>query len=340
MTAQAAAKSAPRRAARKKPTRKTVAVIVPVYERCDDLARHYADHVPPVQKRFSDWEFIYVLDGPHPEQLEMLKRLKGEGARVRIIQTHRAFGEAAAVMTGLRYTESDTILLLAPYYQVEADGLGVVLDRFAEGDADLVAARREPRVDTAAQRFQNRAFHRLVRAVSGTGFKDIACGVKVVRREVLEVLRMYGDQYRFLTLLATSRGFRVREVPVPQSPLDVRPRIYRPGIYTRRLLDLATILFLFKFTEKPLRFFGLIGLGLGGLGGVIMLYLGVYRLLGLGPLANRPLLILGTLLFVLGAQALSIGLLGELFIYTQNRSSEEALAEEIVPPDRAVGSGA
>jgi len=119
----------------------------------------------------------------------------------------------------------------------------------------------------------------------------------------------------------------------------VRPKLYRPGIYLRRVLDMATMIFLFKFTEKPLRFFGLVGLGMVALGALITLYLGLYRLFGFGSLANRPLLILGTLLLVLGAQALSIGLLGELVIYVRSRGAEEPLAEETPPPATAGSEG-
>ena len=46
---------------------------------------------------------------------------------------------------------------------------------------------------------------------------------------------------------------------VPQHPNDARIRVYGPAVYLRRLLDVAAFFFLAKFTEKPLRFFGLVG---------------------------------------------------------------------------------
>lgn len=317
--------------------RKTVAkgprlgVIVPVAERCDDLVRLYHDVAPEIAKRYPAWEVVVVVDGRRSEAEGYVERLREAADNVRVVRTFRAFGEATAVMAALAHTDAPDLLLLAPYYQVEPVGVGTLLDRLKAGDLDLVAARREPRVDSRGQQLQTRLFHRMMRAISGVHLQDVACGVKAMRREVLELVRPYGDQYRFLSVLAVQRGFRVEEVAVPQSPLDVRPRLYRPGIYVRRALDVATMVFLFKFTEKPLRFFGLVGIALAGLGGLITAYLGVYRLLGLGTLADRPLLILSTLLLVLGVQALSIGLLGELVIFAGARGVGEPLAEEVVP---------
>jgi glycosyltransferase involved in cell wall biosynthesis len=308
-----------------------LAVIIPVGDRCDDLVRLYHDVAPEIAKVVPAWEAVVVVDGRRPEVDPYLERLRGEADNLRVVRTHRAFGEATAVMAGLKHTEAPDILLLSPYYQVEPAGIGRLLERLAEGDLDLVAARREPRVDSRSQQLQTRLFHRMLRAISGVQLQDVACGVKALKREVLEVVRPYGDQYRFLSVLAVQRGFRVAELPMPQSPMDVRPKLYGPGIYLRRALDVATLIFLFKFTEKPLRFFGLVGVAMAGVGALITLYLGLYRLFGFGPLANRPLLILGTLLLVLGAQALSIGLLGELVIFTHARAVDEPLAEEVGP---------
>jgi glycosyltransferase involved in cell wall biosynthesis len=319
------------RARKTAPEGEALAVIVPVGERCDDLVRMYQEIAPEIAKRYAAWEVVVVLDGPRSEAEPVVRRLREEAKNVRVLRTYRSFGDATAVMLGLKQTKASHLLLLAPYYQVEPAGIGTLLDRLKAGDLDMAAARRDPRVDSGAQRLQTRLFHRMLRAISGVTLQDVACGVKAVTREVLEVVRPYGDQYRFLSVLAVQRGFRVAEVPLPQSPLDVRPKVYHPGIYLRRALDVATMIFLAKFTEKPLRFFGLVGLGVAAVGALITLYLGLYRLLGFGSLANRPLLILGTLLLVIGVQALSIGLLGELVIFTHARGTDEPLAEELGP---------
>ena len=96
----------------------------------------------------------------------------------------------------------------------------------------------------------------------------------------------------------------------------------------RRLLDMLTVFFITKFTMKPLRFFGLIGITLFGMGGIISSYLALYRFLGFGGIADRPLLLLRVILMVLGIQTLSIGLIGEIIIFTHTKSVKEYNIEE------------
>jgi hypothetical protein len=135
-----------------------------------------------------------------------------------------------------------------------------------------------------------------------------------MRRDLLSQLPLYGDFVRFLPLLAVREGFRVEEVPVPVHARAMRGRLYSPGVYLRRFFDVLGLLFLFKFTDKPLRFFGLIGGGLAGIGSALLLVVLTQRLLG-QPLANRPLLLLGVLLMTLGVQAVALGLIGEIIVH-------------------------
>jgi hypothetical protein len=151
-----------------------------------------------------------------------------------------------------------------------------------------------------------------------------------MKREVAEEVHLYGDRHRFFPLLAYQRGFRIKEVTVQQSRDDAKRRVYQPGSYLIRLLDILTIFFLFKFTKKPLRFFGLVGSGLFGVGGGITGYLGLYRLLRFGGIAGRPLLILGVLLMVLGVQLFSIGLLGEIIIFTHAQQMKDYTIKKIL----------
>jgi hypothetical protein len=150
--------------------------------------------------------------------------------------------------------------------------------------------------------------------VTGIRLRDIGSGVRAIRREVLEEVPLYGDLYRFLPVLAARDGFRVSEEDSAQHPADARTRVYRPAVYLRRALDLLGLYFLVRFTEKPLRFFGLIGAILGVVGGLVLLIVLLQKIGGQG-VADRPLLLLGVLLFVLGVQAVALGLIGEIIVH-------------------------
>jgi hypothetical protein len=136
--------------------------------------------------------------------------------------------------------------------------------------------------------------------------------------------------HRFIPVLALNRGFTVVETPVPQRSEDRRTRFHGTGAYLGRLLDILTIFFLMKFTRTPLRFFGLLGVGLFAAGFVIDLLVAAQKLLFQTEISDRPLLLLGVLLMVLGMQTLSLGLLGEIIIFTHARNIREYQVAEVL----------
>jgi glycosyltransferase involved in cell wall biosynthesis len=284
-----------------------VSVIVPVVERADDLLTLYRCFAEELDRRGEEHEFLFVFDGgfaPSPE----LVALSRERESVRLLSFARTFGETAALRLGIERSRGDVILTLPAYFQVQPGGVAGLLDALQAG-ADMAVASRSPRVDSWLNRLQSRAFHRMIGGLTDRRFHDIACGVRLIRRAVAEALPLYGDLHRFLPALALREGYRVEEVPVPQHPSDARTRVYRPGVYLRRLLDIAAFFFLAKFTEKPLRFFGL--------GAVTSLVLLVERLAG-QRIADRPLLLLAVLLIALGVQLMGLGLVGEIIVHLRS----------------------
>lgn len=299
-----------------------VSVIVSVTERCDDLADIYERHAAVLRDGRHRFEFIFVVDGGFEETTAALEPFLRKEEPLRIVQLPRAFGPATVLTVGFEQAKEDIIITLPSYRQTVPEGIERVMTLLGNG-YDLVVARRHPRNDSSLNRFQSYVFHSLVRRLTGVDFHDLGCGLRGMSRRVLQEIQLYGDLHRFLPLLAHKKGFRVFEADIPQHPADTTLRLYRPGVYVRRILDVLTVMFLFKFTTKPLRFFGLIGSGLFVAGFVISAVLASQRLLSLTTLADRPLLILGVLLMVLGIQTGSIGLLGEMIMFTHARKMKE-----------------
>lgn len=289
-----------------------ISVVVPVVERADDVMAVYRAFARELDARPEAYEFLFVFDGrftPPPE----LVTLSGESNRVRILRFAREFGETAALRLGIERSRGDLILTLPAYFQVQPEGVRLLLEAVAEG-ADMAVANRSPRLDSWLNRMQSRAFHSIVSGVSSQRFHDMACGVRAMRRPVAEALPLYGDLHRFIPALALREGYRVDEVAVAQHPNDARLRIYHPGVYLGRLLDIAAFFFLAKFTEKPLRFFGLVGSVFLAAGAVMSLVLLIQRVEGQG-IANRPALLLAVLLVALGVQLIGLGLVGEIIVH-------------------------
>jgi glycosyltransferase involved in cell wall biosynthesis len=289
-----------------------ISVVVPVVERAEDIVAVYRAFARELDQRRQEYEFLFVFDGrftPPPE----LVALSRETDRVRILRFAREFGETAALRLGIEKSQGSLILTLPAYFQVQPEGVRLLLEAVSRG-ADMAVANRSPRLDSWLNRMQSRAFHSIVARVSSQRFHDMACGVRVMRRSVAEALPLYGDLHRFIPALAIREGYRVDEVPVAQHPKDAQLRVYRPGIYLRRLLDIGAFFFLAKFTEKPLRFFGLVGSAFLAAGAVLSLVLLIQRVEGQG-IANRPALLLAVLLLALGVQLIGLGLVGEIIVH-------------------------
>lgn len=291
-----------------------VSVVVPVVERPEPLAELYAEFAAPLEAAGFAFEFIFCMHHWHLAMAEPLRVLAAGGAPVRILEFGQGVSETAMLKVGTRSARAPIVATLPAYRQTVPEALPLVVRRVQEG-AELVVARRWPRRDSLVNRFQNRALHAAIGRLAGGRLHDVACGVRAMRPNVLEETRVYGDFARFFPLVALRDGFLVDEVPVPVHPSATRPRVYGPGTYLRRAIDVLGLTFLLRFTDKPLRFFGLVGASLGGVGALILLALGVQRIFLGWSLADRPILLLAVLLVVLGAQAIALGLVGEMIVH-------------------------
>jgi glycosyltransferase involved in cell wall biosynthesis len=307
-----------------------ISVVIPVVERYGDLEQIYDEFSAELARLGQTAEFLFVVDEQLRGAVPALRRVQARAQQeVLIILLGGPFGASAALTTGLAKARGERIVTLASYFQVEPSGLGPALQALDEG-VDLVAGRRFPRTDSRFNRLQSRLFHSIVHRLTGTDFHDLSCGFKVMKKRVARDLNLYGGLHRFIPLLALHQGYNVREVPVPQRQEDRPMRYHGTGTYLGRLLDVLNIFFLTKFTRTPLRFFGLLGAGLFGLGFLIDLVVAVEKVFFDTGLSDRALLLLGVLLMVLGVQTLSLGLVGEIIIFTHARNAREYKVAEII----------
>jgi hypothetical protein len=287
--------------------------VVVVSERTEPFAEFYREYAEPLRAAGIPFEFIVVVPANRRRLLDPLIPLREEGEPIVLFEAARFVGEAALLRSVLQHARGEVVVVLAAYRRVAASAIPELL-RAIDAGADLVVAQRSATGEALANRVQRRMVHAIIRALVGGSFRDLGSGVRAYRREVLNELPLYGEFSRFLPLFAIREGFRVQEIEVAQHPADQKTRIYSPGIYLRRLLDLLTVSFLIRFREKPIRFFGLLGGGVSLSGLVILAILGAQRLGG-QPLADRPMLLVGVLLFVLGVQGLALGLIGEIIVH-------------------------
>ncbi len=302
--------------------RSLVSIVVPV-QAPDAEVRAVVDALGGELDRLGrEWECLFVFDGVRGRAWNEVQELSAErGERVRAIGFQQPFGDSVCLTAGVERARGNVILTSPQYVQVDPVSLADMLAALEAG-AYVVCPIRKPRVDPLLNRVQSALFNWAIRLIIRGEFHDLNCHLRAFRRDVLNDVSVYGDLYRFLPVIAHRQGYRVVEVPVRHLKEWGRPGFFGFGVYVRRFLDLLGVVFLTRFTLRPLRFFGSVGILTAGAGGVILTILAYQKFFSVNAqgLYNRPAFLLGLMLVMLGVQIFGFGLVGEIIIYTQARN--------------------
>jgi dolichol-phosphate mannosyltransferase len=310
-----------------------ISVVVPVFNEERSVALLLDELRSALEPLDLPWEAVFVDDGSTDGSFAALTRLHAQTDNVRVVRLRRNFGKAAALAAGFAQARGEVIVTLDGDLQDDPAEIPRLLVKLEEG-FDLVTGWKTRRRDPLSRRLLSRVFNRVTGWVSGVRLHDMNCGLKATRAEVVRGLPLYGELHRFLPVLAHQRGYRIAELPVNHRPRNYGRSRYGLERYVRGFLDLLTVSFIGRYRHRPLHLFGGLGLLLSTIGVGTLIYLTVVKAQG-HAIGQRPLLILGVLLVVVGFQFLSLGLLGEM-ITSQHaervgeRERSEALVDELL----------
>jgi len=305
-----------------------VSVIVTLCNNGDQLKHLHESLLNVLKKLNGEFEIIYVDDGSIDDTFNVLSEIATQNKNVNVVKMRSTFGEASAFDAGLKYSRGEIIIYFTARVSINPHGLLKLLDKLQDGN-DLVIGWRYPRRDSKLNQIISKAFNTITGKLSRLKLHDINSGVMVIKREVLEQIQVYGGLSHFVPVLAVQQGYKVAEEKIEQLPGNFRTSRYLSE-YLQRILDIITVIFLINYSKKPIHFLGFMGAIFTLVGAGVEIYLFIYRILGMGPIAGRPLLLLGALLLVIGIQMISIGLLGEMIIFTHAGDIKEYNIEKIV----------
>lgn len=305
-----------------------ISFIVSLYNFAENVEALYQDSKKTLDRIGDPYEMVFVDDGSDDGTYEKLMRISKKDESVRIVKMRSTFGEACTLDAGLNYSDGERIVFLSGRVKVNPGEISNLLQKLSEGN-DLVVGWRYPRKDSILNRWVSYMFNKLVSTISKNRLHDINSGVIVTFRDVFEKICYYGDLYNFIPVLAIQQGYKVREEKIQQQPGSFRTSRY-PREYLRRMLDIITVFFLTRYSKKPIHFLGFFGALFMICGIGIEIYLFIYRVFLVQPIAGRPLLVLGALLLVIGIQMISIGLIGEMIIFTHAGEIKEYNIEKII----------
>lgn len=320
-----------------------LSIVIPVLNESESLETLHREIVAVAQALDEPIEIIFIDDGSRDASWNTIRLLAARDASVSAVRFRRNFGKAAALTAGMRAARGDKILMIDADLQDDPAEIPRLLARLDEG-FDVVNGWKERRLDPWHKVYPSRVFNALVSALTGLKLHDHNCGLKLFRAEVADEIRLYGELHRFIPVLADARGFKVTELAVHHRPRRFGQSKYGVKRFTRGFLDLLTVKFLTGFGQRPQHVLGGAGLLFCALGFLGLAYLGIVwcctHLFGadFGPIGTRPLLAYSIAATLLGAQALSLGLLAELFVAYAGRESDTYSIRERLEADASAAN--
>ena len=321
-----------------------LSIVIPIHNEEPSILPLYDRLTAVLESLRRSYEILFVDDASTDRSFELLANLVETDGHLKVIRLRRNFGQTAALSAGFHEAKGDIVIAMDGDLQHAPEDIPALLGKIDEG-YDIASGWRKERVDNAlTRRIPSRIANWLMAKASGIELRDFGTTFKAYRAEVLKDVNLYGELHRFIPALASFYGARMAEVPIHNTPRAAGDSHYGIGRTFRVLFDILTIKFLLKYFTRPMHFFGALGLAGTGLGGLIMLWLAILKLMGNEiTMAHGPLMIAGALLLLGGLMMFSTGLIGEVVIRTYFESQGRriyAVREILTRKQRGVAGGA
>ena len=287
-----------------------LSIVVPLYNEEESLPE-LVDQIKRALPSRS-FELIFVDDGSTDASWNIIEQLVEANNQIKGISLGVNQGKSYALQAGFNEIQGQYIVTMDADLQDDPSEIEQMI-RTLESGYDLVSGWKKERFDPISKTIPSKFFNWVTRRAAGIHLHDFNCGLKAYRADVLAHIQLYGELHRYIPLLAKRAGFgRITEQVVQHRARKYGTTKFGLSRFINGFLDLITILFVQKYLQKPMHFFGTIGILLMVVGSLINLYMAGIRIFYNAGIGNRPLLFLGILLMVLGVQFLSTGFLGEL----------------------------
>ena len=287
-----------------------ISVVVPVHDEERSVALLHDELAAALEPLEQPWEVVFVDDGSTDGTFAALTRLHARHDEVRVVRLRRNFGKAAALQAGFEEAQGDVVVTIDGDLQDDPAEIPRLLAKLEEG-FDLVSGWKTKRRDPLTRRIPSRIFNRVTGRLSGLRLHDLNCGLKAYRAEVLTGSASTASCTASSPCSPTTAASASRRSRSTTAPREHGRSRYGMERYVRGFLDLLTVTFMGRYRHRPLHLFGGVGLLLGAVGTLLLVYLTVLKLTG-EAIGHRPLLTLGVLLVVVGVQLVSLGLVSEL----------------------------
>jgi glycosyltransferase involved in cell wall biosynthesis len=306
----------------------TLSIVIPAYNEVESLPVLAKEIQEVCEREGIDYEVIVIDDGSKDGTFACVQALAAADARIRGVQLRQNCGKAAALSEGFARAKGRYVMTMDADLQDNPAEIPPIIKMLEDG-ADLVSGWKLKRYDPWHKTVPSKFFNAVTGRVAGIRLHDFNCGLKGYRSEVVKSLDLYGELHRYIPVLANWNGFKVVEKAVEHRPRQFGVSKYGWARLTNGMFDLVTLVFLHRYTSRPLHLFGFVGLLFSMIGFLILGGFAVeWAVTGNGHV--RPLMLAGMAFMIVGVQFVSIGLLGEMI--------NHRMTDRSIPVARTVGS--
>ncbi|KAF0236310.1 MAG: family 2 glycosyl [Prolixibacteraceae bacterium] len=269
-----------------------------------------------------DFEAIFVDDGSTDNTCEEI--LKIDDGRFLLVELKRNYGQSSALQAGIDQAQGEFVVLLDGDLQNDPADVPIMLKMMQEEEWDMVAGVRANRQDGMfLRKVPSKIANYLIRKSTGIQLKDLGCTLKIFTSETIKSIHIYGELHRYLpALIALEGATKITQVDVNHRPREFGSSKYNLSRTTRVISDLILMVFFKKYLQRPMHFFGTVGIITFVIGALINMYLLLLKILG-HDIWGKPLLLLGILLVMGGIQFITIGIIAELQMRTYFESQKK-----------------
>ena len=303
-----------------------ISVVVPLMNE-EDNVKYLIEEVEKALKDF-EYELILVDDGSTDNTVEEIKKHMND--KTKLVILNRNYGQTSAMAAGIEVASGDVIVTIDGDLQNDPSDIPMMIEKMKEG-YDVVAGIRAKRQDEPVRKFLSKIANKIIRKITGVHISDYGCTLKVFKKDVAKNLGLYGELHRFIPILAEMYGAKITEVPVKHHERRFGSSKYGFNRIFKVISDLMYLVFMQRFGQKPMHFFGTVGFIMFAMGSLIDFYLLILKLFG-QDIGNRPLLTLGTMLILGGIQLITTGFLAEVMMrtYYESQNKKPYKIKEIV----------
>ena len=280
-----------------------ISVVVPVYNEEGNVEELHREILEICRKNNYIFEIIFVDDGSTDRTVEICRNLNP----IKCIEMRRNFGQTSAMDAGIKAAKYDYIVTMDGDRQNDPADIPHMIAYLEENNLDVVSGWRKNRHDPFLKRFISRGANFLRHQIVHDRIHDSGCSLKVYRRECFEGINLYGEQHRFIPALLEIKGFKVGEIVVNHRARTAGVTKYNWKRTIKGFVDMISIWFWDKFSDRPLHLLGgagLISIVLGCICGLwsVLIFIQGYKMSNniIPPLLTIFFITIGALLFVFG----------------------------------------